>query len=126
MILAIITGVILYMAIGMLYYSPLLFGNRWVELLNIKPEQPNYGILSLVTLLTSILLYGVLQLSHAETLIDGALIGGGVGIIIALAYAKDFIFGLGTHSKKPLSVYFISVGYHVIALTIIGTVMMFF
>ena len=124
MILAILIGVVLYMVSGMIYYSVL--GNRWVDLLNIKPEQPNYGLLSFVTLLTSTMLYGVLQLSQAETLLDGALVGGAVGIIVALAYAKDFIFGLGTNSKKPRYIYFIAVGYHVIALTIIGTVMMFF
>ncbi len=49
-----------------------------------------------------------------------------VGIIVALAYAKDFIFGLGTNTKNTLALYIISVGYHVIALSIIGTVMMFF
>lgn len=124
MILAILSGVVLYMVSGMIYYSVL--GNRWVDLLNIKPEQPNYGLLTLVTLLTSTMLYGVLRLSQAETLLDGALVGGSVGIIVALAYAKDFIFGLGTNSKKSTTVYFIAVGYHVIALTIIGTVMMFF
>ncbi len=124
MILAIISGVVLYMISGMIYYS--LLGNRWVDLLNIKPEQPNYGLLTLVTLLTSTMLYGLLRLSQAETLLDGALVGMAVGIIVALAYAKDFIFGLGTNSKKPAAIYFIAIGYHVIALTIIGTVMMFF
>lgn len=124
MILAIILGVVIYMGSGMIYYSVL--GNRWVDLLNIKPEQPNYGLLTLVTLLTVTILYGVLRLSQAETLVDGALIGGSVGVIVALAYAKDFIFGLGTNSKDSRSVYFIAIGYHIIALTIIGTVMMFF
>ncbi len=126
MILAIIVGVILYMAIGMLYYSPLLFGNRWVEVLNIKPEHPNYGLLSFVTVVTSILLYVVLQLAQAQTIVDGALIGASIGIIVALAYAKDFIFGLATHSKNSRIVYFIAVGYHLIALTVIGAVMMLF
>ncbi|UOE94527.1 DUF1761 domain-containing protein [Alkalihalobacillus sp. LMS39] len=124
MILAIVSGVVLYMISGMIYYSVL--GNRWVDLLNIKPEQPNYGLLTLVTILTSTLLYGVLKLSQAVTLLDGALIGGAVGVIVALAYAKDFIFGLGTNSKKPVTIYFIAIGYHVIALAIIGTVMIFF
>lgn len=124
MILAILLGVVIYMVSGMIYYS--ILGNRWVNLLNIKPEQPNYGLLTLVTVVTSILLYGVLKLSQAETLMDGALIGGGVGLIIALAYAKDFIFGLGSNSKHAPSLYFIAAGYHVIALTLIGTVMMFF
>ncbi|GAE26802.1 hypothetical protein JCM9140_2903 [Halalkalibacter wakoensis JCM 9140] len=124
MLLAIISGVILYMVSGMIYYS--IVGNRWIDWLNIKPEQPNYGLLSLVTLLTSIVLYGFLYLSQAESLLDGALTGGAVGVIVALAYAKDFIFGLGTNSKKPVSIYFIAVGYHILALTIIGAVMMFF
>ncbi|MDG5788396.1 DUF1761 domain-containing protein [Evansella sp. AB-P1] len=125
MILAIVVGVLLYMALGMLYYSPLLFGNKWVQILNIKPEHPNYGLLSLVTVLTTILLYGAIQFSQAESVLDGMIVGAVIGVIIALAYAKDFIFGLGTNSKKPLSLYFISVGYHFIALTIIGSVMMF-
>ncbi|WP_078551395.1 DUF1761 domain-containing protein [Bacillus alkalicellulosilyticus] len=124
MVLAIVSGVVLYMISGMIYYS--ILGNRWVDLLNIKPEQPNYGLLTLVTVLTSTALYGVLRLSQAETLLEGALVGGGVGLIVALAYAKDFIFGLGINSKNSLSIYFIAVGYHLIALTIIGAVMMFF
>ncbi|MDQ0252644.1 uncharacterized membrane-anchored protein YitT (DUF2179 family) [Evansella vedderi] len=127
MLFAIITGVILYMAIGMLYYSPMLFGNRWVEILNIKdPKQPNYGLLSLVTIFTVILLYGILLISQAETVFDGLMVGGAVGIIIALAYAKDFIFGLGSASKNQVILYFIAIGYHFIALTIIGAVMMLF
>ena len=124
MILAIISGVVLYMASGMIYYS--ILGNRWVDLLNIKPEQPNYGLLTLVTVMTSTMLYGLLRLSQAETLLDGALIGGAVGLIVALAYAKDFIFGLGSKRKKPAVIYFIAIGYHVLALIIVGTVMMFF
>ncbi|WP_096200251.1 DUF1761 domain-containing protein [Bacillus sp. FJAT-45350] len=65
MILPIIIGVILYMVIGMIYYSPLLFGNRWVELLDIKPEQPKFGLLTIVTVLTTVLLYSVLHLTQA-------------------------------------------------------------
>ena len=124
MILAIIIGVMIYMVSGMIYYS--ILGNRWEELLNIKPEQPNYGLLTLVTILTTVVLYGILLLSQAATLLDGALVGAGVGLIVALAYAKDFIFGLGSSSNKPVSLYFIAIGYHIIALTTIGTVMMFF
>ncbi|MDE5413195.1 DUF1761 domain-containing protein [Alkalihalobacterium chitinilyticum] len=125
MFLAILTGFLIYMVSGMIYYS--ILGKRWVNLLHIKLEkQPNYGLLTFVTLLTTLLLFGLLNLSQAETLVDGALIGGSVGLIVALAYAKDFIFSLGSNSKNAISLYFIAVGYHVIALTVIGTVMMFF
>ncbi|WP_018922721.1 DUF1761 domain-containing protein [Salsuginibacillus kocurii] len=126
MILPIVTGIILYMIIGMLYYSPFLFGNRWVQLLQISPSQPRYGLLTLVTILTSTLLYSVLHLAQASTVGEGALIGCCLGVIIALAYAKDFLFGLGSSTKNPFSLYLLSVGYHLIALSIIGAVMMMF
>ncbi|MCD8511223.1 MAG: DUF1761 family protein [Bacillus sp. (in: Bacteria)] len=125
MILAIITGFILYMVIGMAYYA--IVGNRWLQWLNIKDaKQPNYGLLTAVTLLTTVLLYFVLQISQAITVLDGAIFGFVIGIIIALAYAKDFIFGLGTSQNAPRNVYFTAVGYHIIALTVIGAVMMLF
>ncbi|ADU28892.1 hypothetical protein Bcell_0610 [Evansella cellulosilytica DSM 2522] len=124
MILAILTGVVIYMVSGMIYYT--ILGNKWVTNLNITPNQPNYGLLSLVTLMTTIFLYGVLRVTGAESFLDGGLIGGGIGCIVALSYAKDFIFGLGTNSKSALTIYVIAVGYHIIALTTIGIVMMFF
>ncbi len=123
---AILTGIILYMALGMLYYSPLLFGNRWVQLLNIEVGKMNIGLLLLSTILSNVILYSILQLSQSETLVDGALIGGAIGLIVAFAYAKDFLFGLGEKSHNVFLLYLIAVGYHVIALTIIGAVMMFF
>lgn len=125
MIFAILTGFILYMVIGMTYYA--IIGNRWLQWLNMKDaKQPNYGLLTGVTLLTTVLLYIVLQHSQATTVVDGAFTGFIVGIIIALAYAKDFIFGLGTGHSAPRNVYFTAVGYHIIALTVIGAIMMLF
>ncbi|MCC5890119.1 MAG: DUF1761 family protein [Alkalibacterium sp.] len=126
MIGSIISGVIIYIALGMLYYSPVLFGNLWVELLDIKAEEPNYGVLTLVTLLTSTVLSLLLYWTGAETYLDGILTGLAVGSIVTLAYAKDFLFGLGQHSTRPLQTYCIAAGYHLIALPLIGLVMMFF
>ncbi|WP_236035059.1 hypothetical protein [Alkalihalobacterium elongatum] len=57
MIWQILIGIVLYMAIDMYYYSPILFGNRWVDLLSITPNQPRYGLLTLMTVLTVVLLY---------------------------------------------------------------------
>lgn len=126
MIGSILTGVVLYIALGMLYYSPILFGNMWIELLNIKAEDPNYLLLTLVTVVTSTVLSLMLSWTGAETFMDGTLTGLALGLIVTLSYAKDFLFGLGSHTKNPLRTYVIAAGYHLIALPIIGTVMMFF
>ncbi|GAA0464054.1 DUF1761 domain-containing protein [Alkalibacillus silvisoli] len=127
MLLAIISGIILYMAIGMLYYSPLLFGEIWVRLLKIdQPEHPRYGLLTFVTIMTVLLTYFLLHLTNASTLIDGLIVGLGLGVVVSLAYAKDFIFGLGIHTENAFKVYLIGVGYHLFSLPVIGLVMMFF
>ncbi len=114
------------MVIGMIYYSPFLFGNRWVELLKIDSPKFPIGLLSAVTIATSVALAVLLHVTGAETIGDGALIGALIGVMVSLAYAKDFVFGIGTNSKNALHVYFITIGYHFIALTIIGSVMMIF
>lgn len=119
---AILIGAVLYMGIGMAYYSVL--GKRWVALLGLGSEQPRYGLLTLVTILASAALFGLLKIADAETVVDGVLLGLLAGVLVALAYAKDFIFGLGASSKKASQVFGIAVGYHVLALTLMGTAMM--
>ncbi|WP_026690898.1 DUF1761 domain-containing protein [Alteribacter aurantiacus] len=124
MILSILLGVIIYISIGMLYYSPLLFGNKWVEVLNIKEANPpNYGLVSLVTLVITVVLYLLLQVAGAQTIIDGFLVGLLTGVIVTLAYGKDFLFGLGAHTKNEQLTFVLAAGYHLLALTIIGAVM---
>ncbi|MGD7043100.1 DUF1761 domain-containing protein [Jeotgalibacillus proteolyticus] len=126
MVWSILLGVLIYIVIGMVYYSPLLFGLKWVNLLNIQDPKPNYGLLSLTALLTTIVLYALLQFAAADSFASGALIGVAAGIIVTLAYAKDFLFGLGTNTKQSRMVFLIGAGYHVIALSIIGGVMTLF
>ncbi|TMW70969.1 DUF1761 domain-containing protein [Alteribacter natronophilus] len=127
MILPILIGTILYIAIGMLYYSPLLFGSRWVDLLNIRDaKQPNYGLVSLVTLFTVAVLYSLLVVSGAETALDGAFLGFLTGLIVVFAYSKDFLFGLGHATRDARTTFMIGAGYHLIALTAAGTVMSLF
>lgn len=123
---SIVTGVILYIALGMLYYSPALFGHTWVDMLKIKAEEPNYLALTLVTIVTSTVLSLLLSWTGAENFMDGALTGLALGLIVSLSYAKDFLFGLGSHTRNPLRTYVIAAGYHIIALPIIAAAMMFF
>ncbi|PYZ96426.1 hypothetical protein CR205_11935 [Alteribacter lacisalsi] len=125
MILPILAGTVLYIAVGMLYYSPLLFGNRWVDVLkiNTKEHPPNFPMVTLVTLFTAAALYGILTLAGAETAGAGALYGLLTGIVVVLAYAKDFLFGLGHATKSAVYTFVVAAGYHLIALTLIGTIM---
>ncbi|WP_017187173.1 DUF1761 domain-containing protein [Alkalibacillus haloalkaliphilus] len=124
MLLAIILGIIIYMVLGMVYYSPKVLGHLWINYLNIQEfKTPRYDVLSLATFLTVSILYFILQWSEANTPFEGLYIGLLVGVLVALAYAKDFVFGLGENTGSSLKVYFIAVGFHIIALSVIGMVM---
>ncbi|GEN44611.1 DUF1761 domain-containing protein [Alkalibacillus haloalkaliphilus] len=124
MLLAIILGVIIYMVLGMVYYSPKVLGRLWVKYLNIQEfKTPRYDVLSLATFLTVSILYFILRWSEANTALEGLYLGALVGLLVALAYAKDFVFGLGENTGSSLKVYFIAVGFHIIVLSVIGLVM---
>ncbi|MDV2581534.1 DUF1761 domain-containing protein [Alkalibacillus haloalkaliphilus] len=124
MLIAIILGVIIYMVLGMVYYSPKVLGRLWIKHLNIQEfKTPRYDVLSLATFLTVSILYFILRWSEANTALEGLYLGALVGVLVALAYAKDFVFGLGENTGSSLKVYFIAVGFHIIALSVIGLVM---
>jgi Protein of unknown function (DUF1761) len=114
--LAIIVGGLMYMMFGALYFSPILFGNSWVQLHTQKTNDGlKYGGSAIIAFISSFLVSLLVHATNANGLMDGIFIGLTVGIIIALVYLKNALFGLMT--KKA---YAIAVGDHIIAFSLLG------
>jgi hypothetical protein len=121
---AVITGAVVYFMLGALWYSPVLFANKWMALMEMSEE--DIGEPNPVIFLWSFILQFVGTLSLAifmeamliESAAHGAFIGFGAG--------AGFVFSLagttGLFSDTKLSLHFINNGYHVIGLTIAGTI----
>lgn len=128
-ILAIVLAVVANMIIGALWYSPLLFANVWMKSLGKTREElhssnPNigYGFTTLAGIITAIILSLVITMLDSVTVGGGALIGflAGAGIASARELSPTFFEG------RKYTLFFISAGYHIVSLTVMGAIIAFF
>jgi hypothetical protein len=123
-ILAIILAVVANMVIGALWYSPILFSNIWVKALgkkmeDIDPKGANigYALTTLGGIITAIILSLFLSLLDHVSLLDGALFGFLIGLVASFRELSPTFF-----ESRKYTLFFISAGYHVFSLTIMGII----
>ncbi|WP_312473356.1 DUF1761 domain-containing protein [Neobacillus sp.] len=123
-ILAIILAVVANMVIGALWYSPLLFATIWVKALGKKKEDMNpegakigYSLTTLGGVFTAVVLSLFIHLLDIVTILDGALIGFLVGLVAAFRELSPTFF-----ESRKYTLFFISAGYHIVSLTIMGII----
>ncbi|KQL36919.1 DUF1761 domain-containing protein [Psychrobacillus sp. FJAT-21963] len=108
---AIIIGGLLYMIYGTIYYS-ILLGNKKEQ----QTEGPLKYIYSvIIAFISSILMAILINGTGAETLLQGAIIGFIIGVIIKMVYVKNALFGL--ISKKST---LIAICDHLVIFTLLG------
>jgi len=114
--------------LGSLWYGP-LFSKPWTAAMGIDPasinpkDRPSIGPMLAWSFVASVVaafaLDLVIDVSVMRTLHGGACIGATAGIgFVATAYASNYLFG-----QKPLKLYFIDAGYHIVGLTIAGAIL---
>ena len=125
--LAVLTATVLYFVLGALWYSPVLFAKKWMELRNIKEEDID-GPNPIIFLYSFILqLMGVISLAlfiaamGIDSAMNGAIIGfgAGAGILFTLAGTT------GIFTELKMQLHFLDSGYHVVGLTLAGTILGF-
>ena len=123
--LAIVVATIAYFLLGALWYSPVLFAKKWMELRNINEEDidgPNpviffYSfILQLIGVISLALFIAAMGIDSA---LHGATVGfgAGAGILFTLAGTT------GIFSQVNMALHFVDNGYHVIGLTLAGLIL---
>ncbi|MEH7437725.1 DUF1761 domain-containing protein [Neobacillus drentensis] len=127
-ILAIILAVVANMVIGALWYSPILFANIWVKALGKKMEDINpkganigYALTTLGGIFTAFVLSLLIHLLDTVTILDGAIIGFLVGLVAAFRELSPTFF-----ESRKYTLFFISAGYHIVSLTIMGIIIALF
>lgn len=109
--LAVIIGGFLYMIYGGIYYSTLLSNKK--EQQTKGPFKYIYSVI--IAFISSFLVAVLVHAVGAESLLQGALIGFIIGIIIKMVYVKNALFGL--ISKKST---LIAICDHVVIFTLLG------
>ncbi|HSN60019.1 MAG TPA: DUF1761 domain-containing protein [Ferruginibacter sp.] len=117
--LAILCAALGYFALGALWYSKILFANKWLELTKINPKDPdatkNMAVIMLASLffmfLTAI---GLAILQNKLQLNGGWMSGLKLGLVTGLLIGSSAISISYCYEKRAAGLHFINGGYTVI------------
>ena len=123
---AVAVAAIMQFGLGALWYSPLLFANRWVQLIGKNVEEMKRAanpIIYLVALACSVVMAHVLAMvcvsRGANSASRGAATGALLGIgLVATAMLTGYLF-----EQRPGELYLINAGYFVVSLILMGTLL---
>ena len=112
--------------VGALWYSPPLFGTRWMGYIGTTEEQirasgsntGKYVLAIVVPLVKAIALSVIADWAHADDLVSGALLGLIVGVaFVATSYLVTYAF-----ESRPMGLLAINAGHDTVGLIAMGAV----
>lgn len=120
--LAILAGAAAYWLLGAVWYSPLLFANSWVKMVNLKMDDPEARKgMPLLFLGSFVLMFvastGLGILMQALGVTD-AIHAAKLGLLLSVCFSFTAMGVSYLYTRKPAGLYAIDGGYH-----IIGTVL---
>ena len=127
--LALLVSAIAAMAIGALWYSPLLFGKKWMELMGVKPDMNNpemkkkaqrgYVIMFLAVLLMAYVLAHFVDYAGTTDWLGGLQLG----FWVWLGFNATVMIGSWLWENKPFSLYLLNTGHYLVALLVMGVIL---
>ena len=127
---AVLVAAVVYMVIGFLWYSPILFGRPWMKLVgmkegsmqgNQKAMMKSMGLSFLTALVMTYVLAHFVYYVSATTPTQGMQLGFWVWLgFVATMGANEYIFAV---KPKPWKLYGINVGYILVSLLAMGAIL---
>lgn len=126
--IAVFVAAVAAMLLGSIWYSPLLFGNIWMNLINKTKEElrstntpKTYLVAFISELIMAFILYHIIIYSKADSLTDGLLTGFWVWLgFVGTTAIINFMF-----EGRKLKQYFIDTFYHLVSLLLMGAIISF-
>ena len=122
--LAVVVAIVINMAAGALWYSPLLFAKHWMAANGLTEESireagsatRGYVVAVIASIVIAFAVALFAQASGADTPVEGLILGLAAGLgFVATTFAANYIF-----ESRPLKLYLINAGYPVVSLALIG------
>jgi len=125
-ILSIIVVAVVYMALGMFWYNPNVFGKKWMMLLGKKRQDmkkqnmtPLHIMAFIAALVITLILAVFIRFSNASSIGEGALIG----LLVWAGFVATFALNDVLWKGEPFGLYILNNGYYLIALVIMGAIL---
>lgn len=123
---AVFVSALMYWLLGGIWYSPLLFGGKFIELMRWSPEQVariesegaggQLALALLGSLLAAYVLAHLVRYTSAENATDGAKTGLWLWLGFIVTSNLNTVF----FEFRPLGLYLINIGYHLVAFLAMG------
>ncbi|MDB5052679.1 MAG: hypothetical protein JWM44_729 [Bacilli bacterium] len=116
---AVIVSMVATLAIGFVWYSPILFKNIWMKLVGLRKENIQgkaAGALIGALILSFVINFIVailLQLTHSKDLSDGIWIGIFAALIVIISIGVNFLF-----ERRSQKLFWITAGYNIITILV--------
>jgi hypothetical protein len=119
--LAVLVAAILNMILGMAWYSPVLFGNTWLRLIDKKVEDiPSPGMVYVFTfvgyLVAASVLAVIVKALGSPTLLDGTL----AGLVVWLGFVVTMTYTYTSFEGPNKRVWALYIGYQLVAFVGMG------
>ena len=124
--LAVLTATFITMILGALWFSPLLFGIKWMKMMGFTEEQlkedgsaKEMMISVLTSFVEAVVLASLILMTGADTLLKGIHLGAMIGIgIIAMVNLSNAMF-----NRVPIKLWLIGSGYRLVYFMINGALL---
>ncbi|WP_219833968.1 DUF1761 domain-containing protein [Paenibacillus sp. R14(2021)] len=118
----ILVATVVTMVLGFLWYSPVLFGKAWAKQVGLNMADMSGGamtyVLTAATALIGVFLLGLLMtVDGGQSVSSGLLLGLIIGLAIAVKIGMNYLF-----EGRKLSLYFITIGYHLTSYLLSGLI----
>lgn len=114
------------MILGSIWYSPVIFGKHWMELMDITKKDlkrskkegmfRSYALMFLGSLLTALMLN--LLMGNNLKIIDGVIFS----FVIWLGFVAPIMLGTFLWERKPFNLYLINVTYQLVNVLVMGMI----
>ncbi|HEV2799041.1 MAG TPA: DUF1761 domain-containing protein [Pyrinomonadaceae bacterium] len=126
---AVAVSAVIYWMLGGLWYSPLLFGGKFIEIMRWSPEQlarieregaaAQLALTFFGSLVASYVLAHVVRYTSAES----AKAGAKAGLWLWLGFVVTTNLNTVFFEFRPISLYLINISYHLVALLSMGALL---
>lgn len=129
-LLALVASVVVYMALGFLWYSPILFAKSWMKLMGHSPEsmktaQSEMGTLYLLSALGALVMAFVLAQLFKWILPATVSAALGLSFMLWLGFIAPIQFTDVLFGKRPMNLFLINTSYQLVGILLMGAIMFY-
>lgn len=124
-LVAVVIAAISTMVVGYVWYSKALFANQWLKLSGLNEADIKKGAPMAYSMMfvASLVMAYILDWFILATGKTGWMGGAEIGCLAAIGFVVTAFVGDTVFNKKPMQLFWITAGFHVVSITIAGAIL---